>query len=115
MSKYQEHQPAKFEILIVDDTLDNLRLLVNILTGHGYEVRTAKNGQMALRSVQSHSPDLILLDINMPDLNGYEVCQHLKQSEKTCDIPILFLSVSDEVIDKVKAFEVGGVDYMTKP
>ncbi|MEL7034374.1 MAG: EAL domain-containing protein [Cyanobacteria bacterium J06592_8] len=115
MSNSQESQPDKFEILIVDDTLDNLRLLANILTARGYEVRTAKNGKMALRSVQSHSPDLILLDINMPDLNGYEVCQQLKKSDATCDIPIIFLSVLDEVIDKVKAFEVGGVDYVTKP
>lgn len=105
----------KSKILIVDDQIDNLRLLSEILTGRGYEVRKAINGSTALMGVQKFPPDLILLDINMPGLNGYEVCQKLKSDRQTSQIPIIFLSASDRVIDKVKSFEVGGVDYITKP
>ncbi len=105
----------KAKILIVDDQPDNLRLLSQILTGQGYEVRKAINGSTALMGVQTLSPDLILLDINMPGLNGYEVCQQLKSDRKTQQIPIIFLTASDRVIDKVKGFELGGVDYITKP
>lgn len=103
------------EILIVDDTPNNLRFLSKMLTEQGYEVRKAINGQMALKSVQSEPPDLILLDIMMPDLNGYEVCCELKSDPRTQDIPVIFLSALDEVMDKVKAFKVGGIDYITKP
>ncbi len=102
-------------ILIVDDIPDNIRLLAKILSDRGYEVGKARNGQMALMSVKTDPPDLILLDINMPQMNGYEVCQHLKSDEQTKNIPVIFISALDEVWDKVKAFNVGGVDYITKP
>ncbi|MEH2132321.1 MAG: response regulator [Nostoc sp.] len=106
---------SKTEILVVDDLRDNLRLLSNLLREQGYEVRTAINGTMALRSAQSEPPALILLDINMPDIDGYEVCRQLKASEETRNIPIIFISALDDALDKVKAFQVGGVDYITKP
>lgn len=105
----------KGEILIVDDQPNNLRVLSSMLTNQGYDVRPVTSGQMALNSVQMRLPDIILLDINMPEMNGYEVCQRIKANERTCDIPIIFISVLDEVMDKVKAFSIGGVDYVTKP
>ena len=103
------------DILIVDDTPENLRLLSRMLTKQGYNVRKAISGQMALRAVKTAPPNLILLDIMMPELDGYEVCQQLKNNPQTSEIPIIFLSALDDVIDKVKAFKVGGVDYITKP
>jgi signal transduction histidine kinase len=102
-------------ILIVDDTPANLTVLSTMLTQHGYRVRPAINGQLALASVSRQPPDLILLDIKMPEMDGYEVCARLKADEKTRDIPILFISALDDIQDKVKAFQVGGVDYITKP
>ena len=102
-------------ILIVDDTPDNIRLLSAILTDKGYQVRKALNGQMALKATEASLPDLILLDIMMPELDGYEVCQRLKESQITCEIPVIFLSALDDVSAKVKAFEAGGADYITKP
>lgn len=106
---------AKGNILIVDDTPNNLRLLSTTLTEQGYKVRSVINGSMALMGVQAAPPDLILLDIKMPDMDGYEVCQHLKADEQTREIPVIFISALDEVFDKVKAFSIGGVDYITKP
>ena len=103
------------DILIVDDMPDNLRLLSTMLTCYGYHVRKAINGQLALQGAEISPPDLILLDINMPKMNGYQVCEKLKLSEKTKDIPVIFISALDDVMEKVKAFEVGGVDYITKP
>jgi signal transduction histidine kinase len=103
------------DILIVDDTLDNIRFLSTLLVEQGYNVRKALNGQMALTAVKSLVPDLILLDINMPEMNGYEVCKKLKDDEKTRSVPVIFLSALDDVLDKVKAFEIGAVDYITKP
>ncbi|MEG3869100.1 adenylate/guanylate cyclase domain-containing protein [Microcoleus sp. AT8-B1] len=103
------------DILIVDDMPDNLRLLSTMLTSYGYHVRKAINGHLALQGAQISPPDLILLDINMPQMNGYEVCEQLKLSEKTQDIPVIFISALDDVLEKVKAFQVGGVDYITKP
>ena len=108
-------QAAKGDILIVDDTLPNLRLLSTMLMEHGYEVRGVPNGAMALTVIRSSPPDLILLDINMPGLDGYEVCQQLKADPETQDIPVIFISALGEVLDKVRAFSVGGVDYVTKP
>jgi PleD family two-component response regulator len=102
-------------LLLVDDTPNNLRLLSAMLTEQGYEVRRVVNGQMALKTAQANPPDLILLDIKMPDMNGYEVCQRLKINPVTQDIPVIFISALDEVLDKVKAFAVGGMDYITKP
>jgi adenylate cyclase len=103
------------DILIVDDMPDNLRLLSTMLTCYGYHVRKAISGQLALQGAEISPPDLILLDINMPKMNGYQVCEKLKLSEKTKDIPVIFISALDDVMEKVKAFEVGGVDYITKP
>ncbi len=105
---------TKANILIVDDNLQGLRLLMGILTEQ-YDVRPANSGQTALRSISSKLPDLILLDIEMPEMNGYEVCKQLKASPETKDIPVIFISALDEPFDKVKAFNVGGVDYITKP
>lgn len=102
-------------LLIVDDQPNNLRLLSAMLIDEGYEVRRALSGTLALRNVQAHPPDLILLDINMPELSGYEVCQTLKADAKTRAIPIIFLSASNSEQDKVQAFDMGGVDYITKP
>ena len=103
------------DILVVDDTAENVRLLSTILTREGYQVRKAINGQLALTAVQARLPDLILLDIMMPDMDGYAVCAHLKEMPHTADIPVIFLSALDDAFDKVKAFKVGGADYMTKP
>ncbi|GFE68802.1 response regulator [Chroococcus sp. FPU101] len=103
------------DILIVDDTPDNLRFLSTMLTEQKYEVRSVKNGSSALMGVQAQPPDLILLDITMPDMDGYQVCQRLKANPKTQAIPIIFISALSESFDKVKAFAVGGVDYITKP
>jgi signal transduction histidine kinase len=105
----------KGNLLIVDDTPANLRLLSTMLTEQGYKVRSVINGPMALTATQAAPPDLILLDITMPEMSGYEVCQQLKANEQTCDIPIIFISALDEVEDKVHAFIAGGVDYITKP
>ena len=106
---------SKGDILIVDDTPDNLRLLSNILSESGYKVRSALNGALALRAVKAAAPDLILLDITMPQMSGYEICKSLKSDRETQGIPIVFLSALDRSFDKVKAFQVGGVDYITKP
>lgn len=103
------------DILVVDDTPDNLRLLSIMLSESGYKVRKAINGERALQAVQAVPPDLILLDIRMPDMTGYEVCRHLKESQDSRDIPIIFISALDDVFDKVMAFDVGGIDYITKP
>jgi diguanylate cyclase (GGDEF)-like protein len=102
-------------ILVVDDNLDNLRVLSASLAERGYQVRCVKNGVMALITAQKSPPNLILLDINMPDMDGYEVCQQLKSDDRTRDIPVIFLSALDDVLDKVKAFQLGGTDYITKP
>jgi two-component system, NtrC family, sensor kinase len=102
-------------LLIVDDTLANLRLLVNLLQDRGYKVRPATSGLQALAAARAWIPDLVLLDINMPEMNGYEVCRHLKANPETCEVPVIFLSAASEIMDKVQAFSVGGVDYITKP
>ena len=105
----------KGNILLVDDTPDNLRLLSNALTERGYKVRSVINGAMALMGAKAAPPDLILLDINMPQMNGYEVCEALKADAQTREIPVIFISALDEVLDKVRAFAVGGRDYISKP
>ncbi len=104
-----------YNILLVDDNPQNLATLSRILTKQGYRVRTAISGQVALKSVNSMLPDLILLDIRMPEMDGYEVCRRLKNSPKTQDIPVLFLSALDAPEDKIAAFDVGGLDYIIKP
>jgi two-component system, sensor histidine kinase and response regulator len=103
------------QILIIDDQPNNLRFISNILTKEGYKVQRAISGEMALNARWAVMPDLILLDIAMPKMNGYEVCERLKFNETTCEIPVIFLSIFTDTISKVKAFEVGGVDYITKP
>lgn len=114
MNNHQSGMPLG-NILVVDDTAENLRLLSTMLTQSGYAPRCVINGKMALRACNSNPPDLILLDIMMPEMNGYEVCQHLKLEAKTREIPVIFISAKDEVFDKVNAFAVGGVDYISKP
>ena len=103
------------DILIVDDQPENLRLLFDTLSTQNYELRRVMSGQLALQVAQFDPPDLILLDIRMPGMDGYEVCRRLKADKHTQSIPVIFLSALDEPIDKVKAFEVGGADYVAKP
>ena len=105
----------KGNILIVDDVQANLVLLSNMLKEQGYKVRSVVNGKMAIMTTKAAPPDLILLDITMPGMDGYEVCEHLKADEQTADIPILFISALDKTQGKVRAFAAGGVDYITKP
>jgi len=105
----------KGNILLIDDQPDNLKLLSDLLEEQGYEVQQAINGIVALQAVAIALPDVILLDINMPELDGYTVCQRLKANPQTEEIPVIFISAFDEVWDKVKAFSVGGSDYITKP
>ena len=105
----------KGNILIVDDTPANLRLLSQMLAEQGYQVRPVPDGSLALAATRAEPPDLILLDIRMPEMNGYEVCEHLKADAQTRDIPIIFISALDATQDKVRAFTAGGVDYVTKP
>ncbi|MEG5159270.1 EAL domain-containing protein [Microcoleus sp. AT3-A2] len=102
-------------ILIVDDLPDNLRLLRDTLRAEGYKVRSAITGAMALRAAQSPSTELILLDIKLPDIDGYEVCRQLKSDERTAEIPIIFLSALNETFNKVQGLAAGGVDYIAKP
>ena len=111
----QQGTSSKGHILIVDDSLTNLRTLFQILIEQAYTVHTANNGMRAIQAVETDPPDLILLDIMMPDMNGYQVCKRLKANEQTRDIPIIFISALDMTRDKVKAFAAGGVDYVTKP
>jgi signal transduction histidine kinase len=106
---------VKGEILIVDDQPANLDLLIGILEQHGCEVRVATSGRRALAAIAAQPPDLVLLDISMPEMDGYEVCRRMKSDPTTEQIPVIFLSVHDEVVDKVRAFAVGGVDYISKP
>lgn len=106
---------APENILLVDDSPANLRLLSQILGERGYGVRAATSGPRALASIELTPPDLILLDIRMPEMDGYQVCQQLKANPRTADIPILFISALDEIQDKMRAFSIGAVDYITKP
>ena len=102
-------------ILVVDDTVANLRLLSGLLRQQGYNVRPIPDGMLALKSAMSHPPDIVLLDIMMPSMSGFEVCRALKAHPQTSDIPIIFISALNDTFDKVQAFAVGGVDYITKP
>jgi DNA-binding NtrC family response regulator len=103
------------DILIVDDDVPSLQTLSAMLLEQGYGVRRARDAQTALMIINNAPPDLILLDVRMPEMDGYELCQRLKANEESCDIPVLFLSALDETVDKIKGFKVGGVDYITKP
>lgn len=110
-----ENSKKQADILIVDDIPDNIRFLSSFLLEQGYQVRKAINGQMALRAIKTLTPDLVLLDVNLPDIDGYEVCRQLKADPSAALIPIIFLSAGNEAIDKVKAFQLGATDYITKP
>ncbi|CAH2032047.1 HD domain-containing phosphohydrolase [Trichlorobacter ammonificans] len=102
-------------VLIVDDTPANLQLLESILVGEGYAVRAAINGRMALTAVQARIPDLILLDITMPEMNGYELCSILKSDPRLAEIPVIFVTALNDVVDEERGFAAGGVDFVTKP
>ncbi|MEB3278100.1 MAG: diguanylate cyclase [Lyngbya sp.] len=106
---------SSVNLLIIDDHLDNLRVLSALLTQKGYQVRKARSGYMALETVKVELPDLIILDIKMPDMSGYDLCVQLKARPETCEIPVIFISALDGTFDKVKGFQVGGSDYITKP
>ncbi|OCQ95041.1 hybrid sensor histidine kinase/response regulator [Oscillatoriales cyanobacterium USR001] len=103
------------KILVIDDSPSNLKILMSLLSEQGYTVRPMPSGKLALQGIHLDYPDLILLDIEMPDMDGYQVCQCLKEDERTQDIPVIFVSAYEDVLDKVKAFELGGIDYITKP
>jgi DNA-binding NtrC family response regulator len=115
MSADKQPTSVPEEILVVDDTPANLRLLTELLTRQNYHVRPASNGALALKSVAAKIPDLILLDVNMPGMDGYEVCRRLKADEKSGRIPVIFISAFGDTRQKVTGFEAGGVDYITKP
>ena len=103
------------KILAVDDTSASLRLLTDLLKEEGYEVRSAISGELALRAAASNPPDLVLLDIRMPGMDGYEVCRRLKAQPATRDVPVIFVSAVSETDEKVRGFEMGAVDFVTKP
>jgi DNA-binding NtrC family response regulator len=115
MSNDEKVTPARQEILVVEDTQASLRLLADLLTRQGYRVRPASDGDLALKSVAAKAPDLILLDVKMPGMDGYEVCRRLKADERSRRVPIIFISAFGETDQKVKGFDAGGVDYITKP
>ncbi len=102
-------------ILVVDDTKENLRILVDALGEEGYQVRPALSGRIALEAARKEAPDLILLDILMPGMDGYQVCEALKADPRLSDVPVIFISALDETADKMKGFGAGGVDYISKP
>jgi signal transduction histidine kinase len=108
-------QEEASQILVVEDHPSNLRYISTLLQTHGYNVRTAISGELAIRSASAFPPDLLLLDIGLPGMNGFEVCKLLKQSQELKRIPVIFISGHDETEKKLKAFEMGGVDYVTKP
>ena len=115
MSEDKKPTSAREEILVVDDTPASLRLLTELLTRHGYHVRPAEDGALALESAAAKTPDLILLDVSMPGMDGYEVCRRLKADEKSSRIPVIFISAFGDTRQKVTGFEAGGIDYITKP
>ncbi|MEA5470998.1 response regulator [Spirulina sp. 06S082] len=108
-------QIYKGNIVIVDDNPNNLRLLTNLLKKSGYKVRPVSTGKLAISTTKANPPDLILLDINMPGMDGYEVCQNLKNDPISSEIPVIFISALNESLSRIRSFEVGGVDYITKP
>lgn len=108
-------RPSDYTVLIVDDVVANLNLLIDQLLLQGYQIRVAESGESALRRVQSGKPDIILMDVNMPGINGFETCRRLKTIPEMADVPVIFLTVSSDMDDKTAGFEAGGVDYITKP
>ena len=110
-----QREDSKGKILIVDQFIDNLDFLTYALSTQGYKVQNATDSNLALRTVRNYPPNVILMEINLPECNGYQLCSTLKANKETSEIPIMFLSSSNDVSNKVKAFQVGGVDYITKP
>ncbi|EIJ41492.1 histidine kinase,Response regulator receiver domain protein,histidine kinase [Beggiatoa alba B18LD] len=106
---------SKSSLLIIDDFLDNIKLLLSFLTDAGFKVLIARDGEQGIKTAQYAKPDLILLDIMMPGLNGFETCQQLKQAEETKNIPIIFMTALTDLNEKIKGFELGAADYITKP
>jgi two-component system, sensor histidine kinase and response regulator len=106
---------AQASILVVDDTIENLQLLATMLEGQGYEVRPVTSGRQALRAAIAAPPEIVLLDLSMPEMDGYEVCRRFKENEALREIPVLFLTAFGQTADKIRAFEAGGADYITKP
>ena len=102
-------------VLLVDDNPKNILLLSDLLAQNGYQVSTATSGKMALRYLEENTPLVILLDIKMPEMNGFELCRLIKSDEKVKNIPVIFISALNEIDDKITAFQTGGVDYITKP
>jgi two-component system sensor histidine kinase/response regulator len=115
VSLMMEHPPAPANIMIVDDDPDSLNLLDSILRQQQYEVLSFPRGRLALAAADRNPPDLILLDVNMPEMNGFEVCEQLKSSTRLSDIPVIFLTARNAIEDKVNGFQAGGVDYISKP
>jgi putative two-component system response regulator len=103
------------KVMLIDDTPANLQLLTRMLQKQGYELRVFPRGRLALTAALENPPDLVLLDINMPEMDGYEVCRRFKQNDRLAEIPIIFISAYNETLDKVRAFDCGGADYVTKP
>ena len=115
MSTQQTTLP-KANILVVDDVVTNLHLLRTLLSGNGYSVRASRNGASALKTARFLAPDLILLDVEMPGMNGYDVCKELKADTRTLHIPVIFISArDDDPAEKARAFAAGGIDYIVKP
>jgi formate hydrogenlyase transcriptional activator len=112
MNRTPDRKPL---VLIVDDTPANLNVLFDLLTGHGFEISVAEDGESALQQVDYVRPDLILLDVLMPTMDGFTTCQRLKERPDTREIPIIFMSALTDTVDKVKGFALGAVDYITKP
>ena len=110
-----DRQLGKKKILVVDDLEDNLYLLSALLAAKGYEVEAINSGKLAIEAIETASPDIILLDVWMPEMDGYEVCKVLKANPLTKDIPIIFISALNKATDKTQAFDAGGDDYITKP
>ena len=115
MTPSQSFQRAKPDILIVDDTPENLQVLTGLLQSRGYKVRPVRSGKLALQAARNMVPDLILLDIKMPEMDGFEVCRRSKADSQLAEVPVIFLSALSDTSDKVEAFRAGGVDYVTKP
>lgn len=111
----QAHHESRGDVLIVEDTPASLKLLADLLTQAGYSARRARDGKLALTSAQAQPPEIILLDVRMPGMDGYEVCRRLKADPRTRDIPVIFLSALRETEDKVLAFGLGAVDFIPKP
>jgi two-component system sensor histidine kinase/response regulator len=115
MALIMNNEPQNSVVLIIEDNINNIKVLIDILKAEGFEIATARNGTMGLKRAKILRPDLILLDVMMPGIDGFETCRRLKANEATKDIPVIFLTVLDQVENKIKGFEAGGVDYISKP